>query len=86
MQFLSENFLFINLIPFILGFLIFFLIRFLIFNYSKTENGLIFTKDISTNVITFTKNYQEVLTSRLANDTSYFITYGDTYYYIFTSD
>ena len=44
-----------------------------------------FTKDITTNEITFTKDYQDLLASRLENDADYDIKAYETYYHILTT-
>jgi hypothetical protein len=79
------NFLFDILIYFILGFLFFFIIDISLFKYFESIDNIIFTKGISTNEITFTSDYQELLSVRLGNDAGYFVTYGKPYYHILTS-
>lgn len=75
--------LFSDSIPFcLLALIIVFAIKYLIFRYFERQDKLVFTNGISTDVITFTRDYQEVLTSRLGNNTAYFITYEKTYYHI----
>jgi hypothetical protein len=80
------NFVYEILIPFILGALFYLTIKYLTFKYSKIENGFIFTENISDNEITFTRDYQNILISRLGNYNDYFITYGKTLYHIISSD
>ncbi len=65
--------LFYILIAFILGVLFFFLVRYCIFKLSKTNSQTVFTNGISTEVITFRNNYQEILSSKLnKGDQGYF--------------
>lgn len=80
------NFVYEILIPFILGGLFYLIIEYLTFKYSKIENGIIFTENISDNEITFTRDYQNILISRLGNYNDYFITYGNTLYHIISAD
>jgi hypothetical protein len=79
------NFYIDILIAFISGVIVFSLIEYLAYKYTKNPEGFPYTKDITTNVITFTKDYQELLISRLGNDTGYDILYGRTYHYTFNS-
>ena len=68
------------ILPFILGFLIFTLIQFLIFRKSEE---IIFTQNITTNKITFTKDYQKLLSETAINN--YDIIYKETTYFILNS-
>jgi len=67
---------------FILGYLFFFIIKILLFKCYKNIDNIIFTKGISSNEITFTTDYQELLSVRLGNDPGYFVTHEKTYYLI----
>jgi hypothetical protein len=80
------NFIFELIISFILGALFFFIIDLSVFKYFERKDNIILTKGISTNEITFTNDYQELLSVRLGNDAGYFVTYSETYYHILTSN
>jgi len=84
-QFILMTILFDILIAFILGFLFFLIINLLIVKYSKDPDVLLFTEDISTDIITYTKDYQELLRTNLGNNAPYFILYGKTQYHILAS-
>ena len=72
--------LFDILIAFILGVLFFFLVNYCIFKLSKTNSRTVFTNGISTEVITFRNNYQEILSSKLnKGDQGFFINYGEVH-------
>ena len=58
---------------FILGFIFFFIIEYLVFRYSITQNSIIYTKGISTDIITYTHDYQELLSVRLGENMGYFV-------------
>jgi hypothetical protein len=70
------NFIFELIIYFILGALFFFIIDIISFKYFETYDNIILTKGISTDEITFTNDYQELLSIRLGNDVGYYVTYG----------
>lgn len=72
--------LFDILIAFILGVLFFFLVNYCIFKLSKTNSRTVFINGISTEVITFRNNYQEILSSKLnKGDQGFFINYGEVH-------
>jgi len=73
------------IISFIFGVLFILTIEFLYSKLYKKENEILFTKDISTDKITFTSDYQELLTSRLENKSAYDVTFYETYYHILVS-
>jgi len=77
--------LFDLLLAFFLGFLFFFLVNYLRSLYFENHQKIAFTKGISTDAITFTRDYQELLSSRLGDDPDYDIIYKDTYNHILTS-
>lgn len=77
--------LFDLVLPFILGFLFTLIINYLIYNYFEKHETNVFTKGISTEIITFTRDYQELLKCRIVDDSSYFIIYKNTYYNILNS-
>jgi hypothetical protein len=52
------------------------------FRFFKKNENIVFTKGISTNEITFTTDYQELLRCRLGDGLSYDIIYKNTYYHI----
>lgn len=63
------------LISFILGVLFIILVKYYILN---TNSHMVFTKGISTEVITFRNNYQEILSSKLnKGDRGFFLNYGE---------
>jgi hypothetical protein len=63
-------------ISFILGLLFLLLVNYYIL--TKSNSQMIFTKGISTEVITFRKNYQQVLSSKLnKGDRGFFINFGE---------
>lgn len=63
-------------ILFILGILFFFLLNYYILSNSNSQN--VFTNGISTEVITFRNNYQEILSSKLnKGDRGFFLNYGE---------
>jgi hypothetical protein len=74
--------LFTWIIFFILGIFAFLFGEYLYFKYSKIQKDFIFTEGISTDIITWTKNYQELLTARLGLNDPYFISYGEKSIYI----
>lgn len=84
-HYFKMNFLLELLLSFILGFLFFFLVNYLRSLYFKKHEKIVFTKGISSDVITFTRDYQELLSGRLGDDPGYDIIYKDTYYHILNS-
>jgi hypothetical protein len=66
---------------FFLGFI--FIVKYL--TSIKKHDKIVFSEGISTNEITFTKDYQKLLSERLGNHPNYFIVYGKTYYHILNS-
>jgi hypothetical protein len=70
------NFIFELIISFILGFLFFFIIDIISFKYFETYENIILTKGISTDEITYTNDYIELLSVRLGYDAGYHVTYG----------
>lgn len=69
-------------IYFLLGVISFFIVNYLIYKLSESKDKIIFTKGISTDVITFTKDYQEILTARLGENAPYFVTHDISFSYI----
>jgi uncharacterized protein YneF (UPF0154 family) len=67
---------------FILGFLV---IKYLSQKYFKKYDKIIFSEGISIDTITFTKDYQKLLSERLDNHPNYFILFDKTYYHILNS-
>jgi hypothetical protein len=47
----------------------------LIYKLSESKDKIIFTKGISTDAITFTKDYQEILTVQLGENAPYLVTH-----------
>lgn len=79
------NFLTELLLSFFLGIIFFFLVEYLSFIYFNKDERIVFTKGISCSEITFTNDYQELLSVRLGNDAGYHILYKETYYHILNS-
>lgn len=77
------NFIYNILIAFILGLLSPILIDYLIFKFFLYKP--VFTKGISTDVITFTEDYHEILISKLENDESYSIISKRIYHWFLSS-
>ena len=50
--------------------------------FSNTNSRIIFTNGISSQEITYTSDYQELLSVRLGNDAGYFVTYGKPFCHI----
>jgi hypothetical protein len=69
-----------------MGVLSFFLVKYFISKFSVKQTTPILTEWISSNTITFSKNYQEILTVRLGNDKGYFITSSDSQRYILSNE
>src|ERR1700751_1608641 len=75
------------LISFILGVLFFFLVNYCLLKFSNSNSQMIFTKGISTEVITFRNNYHEILSSKLnKDDRGFFLNYGEIQNIILTHD
>jgi hypothetical protein len=71
------NLLFNIIIAYILGVILFFLVNYCFLKFSKIKNSSIFTNGISSEIITFKDNYQEILSSKLnRDDEGYFIDFG----------
>lgn len=66
----------------ILFFILIFIVKYLTFRFLQKHENIVFTKGISSSEITFTRDYQELLTCRLGEDPSYDIIYKNTYYHI----
>jgi hypothetical protein len=79
------NFLFESLLSFFVGCVFFFIVKYLILRFSENHENIVFTKGISSDVITFTRDYQELLSCRLGEDPNYEILYKNTYYHTLTS-
>jgi hypothetical protein len=47
----------------------------------NNETKIVFTEGISTNIITFTEDYQELLSSQITDGINYHINYEKTDYY-----
>jgi len=47
----------------------------------NNENKIVFTKGISTDIITFTEDYQDLLSSKITDGINYYIVYEKTDYY-----
>lgn len=73
------------LISYFIGCVFFFVFKYLTFIYFSKNTNIIFTEGISTTEITFTKDYQELLNSKLGDDPSYDIHYEKTYNHILNS-
>jgi hypothetical protein len=58
---------------FLLGAIFFFIIEYFFYKFFEKENKIIFTPGISDNVITFTKDYQEILTAQLGEKAPYHV-------------
>lgn len=72
-------------IDFIWG-LIFIIMIIIIYYFLSTvkrnnENKIVFTKGISTDIITFTEDYQDLLSSKITDGINYYIVYEKTDYY-----
>jgi len=63
----------------------FFLVEYLSLIYFKKDERIVFTKGISSTEITFTRDYQELLSCRLGEDPTYHILYKNTYYHVLNS-
>jgi hypothetical protein len=59
------------LISIIFAVVLFILIDYFTLKFSDSNNNSLFTKGISTNIITFSNNYQEILKCRSDNDAGY---------------
>jgi|HubBroStandDraft_2_1064218.scaffolds.fasta_scaffold59268_2 hypothetical protein len=77
----------INL-DFILWFILFFMVILLIIYHLKSrvkrnneKSKIVFTKGISSDIITFTEDYQDLLSSKITDGIGYHILYGKTDYY-----
>jgi YbbR domain-containing protein len=60
-----NNLWFQIIISFLLGAILFFIIEYFSYKFFEKKNKTIFTQGISDNEITFTKDYQEILTAQL---------------------
>jgi hypothetical protein len=67
------------LISLIFGYFLFLLVNYLTFKLNITQSKSLYTNDISTNIITFTENYQEILSIRLNNDSGFFVTIDEAF-------
>lgn len=54
--------------------------------YLNKEERIVFTKGISSSEITYTRDYQELLISRIGNESNYDILYKKTYYHVLNYD
>jgi hypothetical protein len=79
------TFIFDFVIAIILGAIIFLLLDYFIFHYYPYHDKFIYTESISTETITFTKDYQELLIARLGNNTPYDVIYDKTYFHFLIS-
>lgn len=70
------NILFDLFLSFFLGFVFFFIVKYLTFRFFEKDENIILTKGISTDEITYTNDYIELLSIRLGNDAGYHVTYG----------
>lgn len=72
-----------NLFELILGFTLGFFIKLIIiyFFQNNEKSKIVFSKGISTNVITFTQDYQDFLSSEITDGIDYSIIYEKTAYY-----
>jgi len=61
------------LISIIFAVVLFILIDYFTLKFSDSNNNSLFTKGISTNIITFSNNYQEILKCRSDNDAGYWV-------------
>jgi hypothetical protein len=68
-----NNLWFQIIISFLLGAILFFIIEYLSYKFFEKKNKTIFTQGISDNEITFTKDYQEILTAQLGEKTPYHV-------------
>jgi hypothetical protein len=68
------------IIFFILGLIFGSIVNYLIYKLSETKDNTIFTKGISTDVITFTKDYQEILTIQLGEKAPYLVIHESSSY------
>jgi hypothetical protein len=64
---------------FIIGIIFGYIINYLIYRLSESKDKIIFTKGISTDAITFTKDYQEILTIQLGDRSPYLVTHENSF-------
>jgi hypothetical protein len=68
-----NNFLFEIILSFLFGIIFFLIVEYLIYKFSERKIDIIFTNDISSESITFVKDYQEILTGQLGENTPYHV-------------
>ena len=77
-----HNLLFQFAIYFLSGVIFWLIVDYLIYKLSGSKEKIIFTEGISTDVITFTEDYKEILTARLGENNPYYVTPEKSSYYI----
>jgi hypothetical protein len=77
-----KNLIIQAIIAFISGSLFYLLVDYLITKFNENKKISIFTNDISTNQITYTQDYQKILTDKLDGNIGYDIVSNTKLYYV----
>ena len=77
-----KNLIIQAIIAFISGVLFYLLVDYLINKFNENKKISIFTNDISTNQITYTQDYQKILTDKLDDNIGYDIVSNTKLYYV----